>query len=85
MWPRREEVAGFLREHNDKDGTIHINDIFAAKVCGRMRYRRFDSSPHTSHTHSAQCAQRVQHARAMPVLPSPSCMFIKKAQGSYKL
>ena len=35
MWPHREEVAGFLREHKDKDGTIHINDIFAAKVCGR--------------------------------------------------
>ena len=79
MWPRREEVAGFLREHTDNDGNIHMNDVFAAKVRGRMRYRQNDSSPHTSHT---QCAvrvhgtQRAQHALAMPVLPSLSCMFI---------
>lgn len=34
MWPYRDEVAGLLRKDKDKDGTVHINDIYAAKVSG---------------------------------------------------
>lgn len=32
MWPYRDEVARLLRKDKDKDGTVHINDIYAAKV-----------------------------------------------------
>ena len=32
MWPYRDEVARLLRKDKEKDGTVHINDIYAAKV-----------------------------------------------------
>mmetsp|Transcript_6607 Transcript_6607/g.16414 ORF Transcript_6607/g.16414 Transcript_6607/m.16414 type:complete len:310 (-) Transcript_6607:282-1211(-) len=38
MWPYRDEVASVLRKDKDKDGTVHINDIYAAKVFTANKY-----------------------------------------------